>query len=203
MDKVTAMIPAHVTVFDLDVQQVIPIRWEFNKTDPYAVRLIAPGHYPGDETVWIFARSILTDALNDDNDDPLSGTGDVTASADATDVVVYLASPEGKAALIFERVKMEQFVNTSYGIVPAQGADIQLGEDLDEFLAEVLGYTPAETLDDTIPLSGPTKELAFGDNTYTVPLDSPEDLAEWEADLLNGIYGEQSDDTTEQDHNEE
>lgn len=209
MDKVSAEMPAHVTIFaQHEVQDIVPIRWEFNRSDPYAVRLIAPGHYPGDETVWIFSRSILSDALADDNDNPLSGEGDVTASADATDVVVYLTSPEGTAALIFERPKLEQFVNASYGVVPVQGADDALSTDLDEFLADVLGYAPTEVVDDTVPLSGPTKQLVFGDSVYTVPLDSPEDLAEWEAELLHDIYAERqaeekSDTTEEKDITEE
>lgn len=193
MDQVKAEMPAHVTVFGLDAQQIVPIRWEYNRADPYAVRLIAPGHFPGDETVWIFSRGILTDALNDDTNEPVSGPGDVKASADATDLVVYLSSPEGEAALIFERDAMENFVNASYGVVPAQGADIQLGEELDTFLSDVLGYTPTEVVDDTTPLDGPTKELHFPMSglTYTVPEDSPADLAEWEAELLHGIYSDQ------------
>lgn len=193
MDQVKAEMPAHVTVFGLNVQDIVPIRWEYNRADPYAVHLIAPGHYIGDEIVWIFSRGILTEALKDDSDEPLSGSGDVTASADANDVVVYLASPEGQAALIFERTRMESFLNASYGVVPSQGADIQVGDELDSFLSDVLGYTPTEVVDDTTPLNGPTKELHFPESglTYTVPEDSPADLAEWEAELLHDIYSKE------------
>lgn len=192
MDTVRAQIPAHVTVFSAEVQQIIPIEWEYTRSDPYAVHLLAPGEYADTPIRWVFARSILTDALREDNDNPLSGEGDVTASADANDVVVYLTSPEGTAALIFERERMESFLNASYGVVPAQSADDTLSGDLDEFLADVLGYAPAETVD-TRKLPGETKELHFpmSGMTYTVPADSPKDLAEWEAELLHDIYSEE------------
>lgn len=195
MERAVSTMPAHVSVFDPfgsgeSAQTVQSIRWEYDGTDPLAVRMCAPGGYDGSEIVWIFDRAILSDALSDAEDaDPLAGSGDVMASADATDFVLYLSSPEGRAALIFEREPIAEFLADTYEIIPAQSEGDQLSDDLDAFLSDVLGYAPAETVSDT-PRTVETKELHFpmSGMTYTVPADSPSDLAEWEAELLHSIY---------------
>jgi len=187
VDETTCEMNAHVSNLDHDMHTTVRIRWSFKRSDPFAVSMLA--HTDGGEVEWIFARSILIDALAETETDPVTGHGDVMMSADATDVVLYLSSPEGNAALIFERDQMEIFLADTFNIIPAQGEADALSDDLDNFLSDVLGYTPAETVD-TRPLDGPTKELHFpmSGMTYTVPADSPSDLAEWEAELLHGLY---------------
>lgn len=194
MDAVMHVMDAHVTVFVLGVQQTQTIKWEFHRSDPYAVHMLAPG--PFEDIEWVFSRSILSDALA--GDEPLSGEGDVTAAADAAELILYLTSPEGTAALIFAREEMEAFLTDTYKIIPDKGEADALGDELSDFLADVLGYAPTETVDDSKPLPGPTKTLVFGEMSYTVPLDSPEDLAEWEAELLDSIYREENPDQNEE-----
>lgn len=197
MDETSHVMNAHVTNFEFGQHNIMRIRWEFKRNDPYAVHMIATeGSH---EVEWIFARSIIADALADNETDPVTGSGDVMMSADATDVVLYLTSPEGTAALIFERGEMEAFYSNTLTIVPAQGEADALATDLDDFLNDVLGYAPAVTVDDT-PRDVPMKELHFpmSGMTYNVPADSPADLAEWEAELLHDIYAENDDTDTEE-----
>lgn len=195
MDETSHVMNAHVTNFDIGEHTTVSVRWEFKRSDPFAISMIATVDNFGNTVEWVFSRSILSDALSETETDPVTGSGDVMMSADATDVVLYLSSPEGNAALIFERDQMEIFHADTLTIVPAQGEADALATDLDEFLADVLGYAPAETVDDT-PRDVPTKELHFpmSGMTYTVPVDSPADLAEWEAELLHSIYAEDTDD---------
>ena len=197
MDEITHVMNAHVTVFPTQ-QNVQSIRWEFRRSDPYAVHMFAPGPF-GTEIEWAFSRDILVHALESD-DEPLSGAGDVMASADETDLVLYLTSPEGTAALIFRAAEIEAFVTDTYNVIPQQGEADAFGGLLDGFLADVLGYTPDVVQVDDIPKNVPTKELFFPMSglTYTVPADSPADLAEWEAELLHGIYAEDTDTATEE-----
>lgn len=187
MDEITREMRAHVSNFEMGMNFTVPVRWAFRRSDPFAVSMTA--HDGVSEIEWIFSREILSVALSEVETDPVTGSGDVMMSADATDVVLYLSSPEGRAALIFPREEMESFLTDSYTIIPAQGEGDALATDLDEFLADVLGYTPAETVDDT-PRDVPMKELHFPASgmTYNVPADSPADLAEWEAELLHDIY---------------
>lgn len=196
MDETSHVMNAHVTNFDVGMQTTLPVRWQFKRSDPYAISMLA--HTGEGEVEWIFARSILADALAESETEPVAGSGDVMMSADATDVVLYLSSPEGNASLIFSRDEMEIFYAESLTIIPAQGEADALATDLDAFLSDVLGYTPAETVDDT-PRDVPMKELHFpmSGMTYTVPADSPADLAEWEAELLHDVYKSDDTDTEE------
>lgn len=198
-DKASHVMNAHVTNFDIGAQSTVSVRWEFKRSDPFAISMCATVDDFGNTVEWVFSRSILSDALADTETDPVTGEGDVMMSADATDVVLYLSSPEGNAALIFERDQMEIFYADTLTIVPAQGEADALAADLDDFLNDVLGYAPPVTVDDT-PRDVPTKELHFpmSGMTYTVPADSPADLAEWEAELLHNIYTEDDDTDTEE-----
>lgn len=178
VDGITFETEAHVSIFDAGVHQLQPILWEFHKDDPFAVHMSAPG--PDEPVKWVFSRSILADAFDADpegDNDPLTGEGDVQAAADSTDLVLYLSSPEGAAALIFDRVSLEAFVKASYRIIPKQRESEELGKGIDSFLSGLLGTPPVpETT---------YMEVTFGENTYRIPESTPAGIAEWEAELLH------------------
>lgn len=194
LELVSANIPAHVTVFATGAQNTQLIYWEFDRADPFAVRFVAPnGDDEGIE--WVFARSILTEALDaqEDVDVPPAGVGDVEVSASDLDVVIYLSNGQGQhAALLFDRFELEKFVTASYQVVPPQG--VPISEDLDDFLTDLLGYSPNVVAETVVPR--PTKTITFDDRTYIVPADAPDDIDEWEAELLHHSQ-------PDQDHNEE
>jgi hypothetical protein len=112
---------------------------EYSCDDPYAVRVTF--HTGLDEVVaWTFARSLLTDGVND-----AVGEGDVQVWPSSTGglptVCLSLSSPSGRALFEAPLSDLVQFLNRTYDSVPT-GRESEY-VDVDAELAMLLWTNPS------------------------------------------------------------
>lgn len=103
----------------------------YDSADPYAVHLVLP------EQEWVFSRDLLLDSFAKPR---VQGVGDVQVLDDeaAEKTIVFLDSPEGVAALKFERSDIETFLTESFEIVPFGDESEHLNAELETFLSGIL-----------------------------------------------------------------
>jgi hypothetical protein len=112
----------------------VPADVTYDPADPYAVRIAF--HTGADEVVeWTFARSLLTDGVNQ-----AVGAGDVQVwpaqDAGRRTVCVALSSPGGRALFEASLSDVIQFLTRTYALVPT-GSESEY-VDLDSELALLL-----------------------------------------------------------------
>ena len=103
----------------------------YDSADPYAVHLVLP------DQGWVFGRTLLLDSFANPR---TQGVGDVQVLDDEANgkTIVFLDSPEGVAALKFERTDIETFLTESFEIVPLDDESTFLDAELETFLSGIL-----------------------------------------------------------------
>jgi hypothetical protein len=100
---------------DEDAASHYPIRWVYDTSDPFAIKLIFTYTEDGGEIAWQFARDLLASAVVSSK--PV-GYGDISAWRRDDVLHMILESPEGRAILTMERRPVMRFVKSIYDLVP-------------------------------------------------------------------------------------
>ncbi|BDM71131.1 hypothetical protein HEK616_46180 [Streptomyces nigrescens] len=98
--------------------RVIPASLRYDRTDPFAVRLVFPpaASLDGAEVVWTFGRELLEEGLYGP-----AGAGDVQVwPCTSEEIMVELRTDGGMAVVEFMAQELREFLELSYGVV-AQG----------------------------------------------------------------------------------
>lgn len=111
----------------------VPARMSFWRSDPFAVHL---GFDTGDNAlvIWTFARDLLDAGTRE-----ATGLGDVQvapARSDGSRLVMGLSSPTGQATFELDRSTVQNFLATTFALVPTGHESDHL--DVDAELQSVL-----------------------------------------------------------------
>jgi hypothetical protein len=116
----------------------IPIRWEYDTADPYAIKLIFTNVVDedrnGEDLEWCFARDTLASGLVSDMP---HGIGDVKIWYRRHDdkLIIVLDAPDGNATLVMERAPVMRFTRRIYNAVP-EGFELNF-VDIDAAIASL------------------------------------------------------------------
>ncbi|MFI2765616.1 SsgA family sporulation/cell division regulator [Streptomyces echinatus] len=120
------------------VRRVVPTHLLYRSQDPLAVQLLFHDSVQG-LIPWVFARDLLAEGTR-----APTGTGDVriwpTGTGAEALVHLLLSSPHGSAHLMASLPEVEQWVRSTYRLVPTTEETQAL--DLDTHLARFLNGTP-------------------------------------------------------------
>ncbi|WP_416971271.1 SsgA family sporulation/cell division regulator [Streptomyces sp. 4F14] len=114
--------------------QSIPATLQYDRTDPFAVRMAfpAPATLEGVDVCWTFARELLAAGLKD-----AEGDGDVRVRPYGFDrTVLEFHAPEGTAIVHVHSSDVRRFLQATSELVPVGLEHLQL--DLDHDLAELM-----------------------------------------------------------------
>ncbi|GAQ56120.1 SsgA family sporulation/cell division regulator [Streptomyces acidiscabies] len=114
--------------------QSIPATLQYDRTDPFAVRMAfpAPATLEGVEVCWTFARELLAAGLTE-----AEGDGDVRVRPYGFDrTVLEFHAPEGTAIVHVHSADVRRFLRATSELVPVGLEHLQL--DLDHDLAELM-----------------------------------------------------------------
>jgi Streptomyces sporulation and cell division protein, SsgA len=115
----------------------LPIRWEYDTADPFAIKLIFTNvvdeDRDGEDVEWCFARDTLASGLVSDTP---HGIGDIKVwkRLDGK-LAIALDSPEGNATLAMERAPVMRFTRRIYNAVP-EGFELNF-VDIDAAIASL------------------------------------------------------------------
>jgi hypothetical protein len=111
---------------DDDAASHYPIRWAYDTSDPFAIKMIFTYTAYG-EVAWRFARDLLASAVVSTK--PV-GYGDISAWYRDDVIHMILDSYEGRAIITMERRPVLRFVKSIYDLVP-EGFELNF-VDIDE-----------------------------------------------------------------------